>query len=299
MTTASNEPPGTTIELKSVDLVSVTSSEFIEDDNISFDEGRLQQWNLDEFWAQFKSASAAIVLVVACCIQSTWSINEYLKLLWDKGNETAWWNDTESASGYDFVDQLFSSESVIVTGVIVSWNVGAIFGGVLGAFIAPVLTNKVIYVCHTMYVFSGLFPPLQLSLNGFLLFPGSGNIVSVIQRYLTISERQRLSIHQGQILSRAHVWAGAVDRDCASSRIVNEKSSSSHVDIHRVHVHIVVAPIDDSRMETGQVRSHFVPGEERRDNHNFICALWCMCNCIITEFRFHAGHNCISAESGR
>lgn len=157
VTTASNEPPGTTIELKSVDLVSVTSSEFIEDDNISFDEGRLQQWNPDEFWSQFKSASAAIVLVVACCIQSTWSINEYLKLLWDKGNVTAWWNDTESASGYDFVDQLFSSESVIVTGVIVSWNVGAIFGGVLGAFIAPVLTNKVIYVCNTMYIFSGLF----------------------------------------------------------------------------------------------------------------------------------------------
>lgn len=146
VTTANNEPPGTTIGLKSVDLVSVTSSEFIDEDNISFDEGRLQQWHFYEFWAQFKSASAAVVLIIACCIQSTWSINEYLKLLIDQGDEIMSWNDTDSSSGYDLVDELFTSESVTVTTVIVSWHIGAIFGGVLGAFIVPVLTNKVIYV---------------------------------------------------------------------------------------------------------------------------------------------------------
>lgn len=161
VTTAHNEPPGTTIGLKSVDLVSVTSSEFNDNDNVSFDEDRLQEWNFDEFWAQFKSASAAIVLLIGCCLQNTWSINEYLKLLLDEENETKVWNDTESTSGYELVDELFGSESVVVTGVIISWHVGAIFGGVVGAFIVPVLTNKVIYVgslfvcvCLFMFVYS-------------------------------------------------------------------------------------------------------------------------------------------------
>lgn len=146
VTTGHNEPPGTTVGLKSIDLVSVTSSEFNENDNISFDEDRLQRWNFYEFWEQFKSASAAVVLIVACFLQNSWSINEYLKLLLDAESEVPLWNDTDTTSGYDLVDELFTSENVIVTGVIISWHIGTIFGGVLGAFIVPVLANNAIYV---------------------------------------------------------------------------------------------------------------------------------------------------------
>lgn len=94
------------------------------------------------------------------------------------------------------------------------------------------------------------------------LFSDSGNINFVIQRHLAIPERQRLSIHQGQILSGTHLWAGAIDRDRASSRIVNEESSTSHVDIHRLYVHTIIACVIDSRMEIGRFRFHYVPGEE-------------------------------------
>lgn len=148
VTTGNNELPGTTIGLKSIDLVSVTSEEFHEeDDNISIDEGRLQQWHFGEFKTQFKGISAAILLLVACYLQCTWSINEYFKLMNDEQNEsTAWNSSAETATGYEFVDNLFTSESVVVTLVIVSWNIGAIFGGILAAFIVPVVPNKMIYV---------------------------------------------------------------------------------------------------------------------------------------------------------
>lgn len=259
VTTARNEPPGTTVGLKSVDLVSVTSSEFNDDDNISFDEGRLQQWSFDEFWAQMKSASAAIVLLVACCIHSTWSINEYLKLLLDEEDETSTWNDTDSTSGYDLVDQLFTSESVTVTTVIISWNIGAIFGGVLGAFIVPVLTNKIIYVSGWS-VFVGIYARGPINECAIFVVLDWSRVVSIVQWCLIADKRQRLSIHQGAILSRTHAWTGAVGRHCASSRIDNEKSSSPHVDNSRLHVHTIFARIDSARASTGQNRLHLVPG---------------------------------------
>lgn len=146
VTTTTIHNNGGEVEEKAVDLISVTSSEFKDDDTKSFDEGRLQEWNFAEFSMQLMGISAGIFLLFACCVQTSWGINEYLKLITDEEKQ---WNETE-ATGYEIVDELFSSESVVVTTVIISWNIGAIIGGVVGAFIVPVLTNKIIYVCVTI-----------------------------------------------------------------------------------------------------------------------------------------------------
>lgn len=48
--------PTPKIEEKSVDLISVTSDDYKDDDEISFDEGRLQQWDFAEFQMQLLGA---------------------------------------------------------------------------------------------------------------------------------------------------------------------------------------------------------------------------------------------------
>lgn len=136
-------------ETKSIDLVSMTSADSLdEQDNISIVDGHLQQWNFAEFRMQFAMMITGLLLLMACCLLSTWGINEYLKLISDIEQGLATWNSTDEAeiSQSDILNELFSSKVVLVTFVIISYNIGCIFGAVVGAFTVPVLKNKIVYV---------------------------------------------------------------------------------------------------------------------------------------------------------
>lgn len=136
------------LETKSIDLVSVNSATDSENDNISIADGYMQRWHFPEFRSQFLSSFAAILILFACSILNSWSINEYLKLMLDvRGNTSDEWNSTENVlTEYEIVDQIFTSETAFVSAIIVSYNLGVILGGVFGAFIVPVLPNQVVYV---------------------------------------------------------------------------------------------------------------------------------------------------------
>lgn len=143
----SAQPSDINVDSKSIDLVSVNSLDESEADNISLAEGYMQQWNYEEFRTQFLGAFAGVILIFGCSILSSWSINEYLKLILDTRSNSTSWNSTEFEIGItDYLDDMFSSEVVMVSAIIVSYNIGVIFGGVFGAFIVPVLTNQVVYV---------------------------------------------------------------------------------------------------------------------------------------------------------
>lgn len=138
--------PAIEIEDKSVDLVSITSEDYKEEDAISFDEGRLQQWNFTEFRMQLMGSIAGIILLFGCGIISAWAVTDLVKDVQVNGNE---WIDVDY--GWDLFgeneEEFFESRHVIIAIVVLSWNVGYIIGAMLGAFIVPVLPNRTIYVC--------------------------------------------------------------------------------------------------------------------------------------------------------
>lgn len=140
MTTRSPE-----IEEKSVDLISVTSDDYKDDDEVSFDEGRLQQWNFSEFQMQLLGALAGIILLFGCGIISAWAVTDFIKDV--QVNEAQWVDLDYSFELFDNDDDDFlTSRHVIIAMVVLSYNVGYIIGGIFGAFITPLLPNRAIYV---------------------------------------------------------------------------------------------------------------------------------------------------------
>lgn len=73
-TTATSE-----IEEKAVDLISVINEDYKGEDEVSFNEGRLQQWNFSEFRMQIWGAAAGIVLLFGCGIVSSWAVTNFVK----------------------------------------------------------------------------------------------------------------------------------------------------------------------------------------------------------------------------
>lgn len=136
------------VEEKSIDLISVNSEVLKEDDEdtVSFDEGRLQQWNSDEFSLQVYGALAGIILLFGCASVSAWSITDFLKDM--QVNEDDWIDiDYDWAIFGEGKDEFFESRHVIIAMVVLSWNIECIIGGIFGAFIVPILPNRAIYVC--------------------------------------------------------------------------------------------------------------------------------------------------------
>lgn len=139
--------PNVGVEEKAIDLMSVTSEDCkeIEEDTISFDEGRLQQWNSTEFRIQLMASIAGIILLFGCGTISAWSITDLVKDVQKHGNE---WIDVDY--GWDLFgendEEFFESRHVIIAIVVLSWNVGYVIGAILGAFIVPILPNRSIYV---------------------------------------------------------------------------------------------------------------------------------------------------------
>lgn len=143
--TAASSQPG--IEEKSVDLISVTSEDYEDkdDDQVSFDEGRLQQWNTAEYQMQLVSASAGIMLLFGCGTISTWAITDFIKDV--QINAAEWVEVDYSFDLFDMEHEDFlTSRHVIIAMVVLSYNIGCIIGAILGAFITPILKNRIIYV---------------------------------------------------------------------------------------------------------------------------------------------------------
>lgn len=141
------------VEEKSVDLLSVTSEDYkqTDDDQISFNEGRLQQWNSAEFQMQLVGAVSGIILLFGCGTISTWAIADFIKDV--QQNEAEWVDIDYSFELFDTEHEDFlTSRHVIIAMVVLSYNIGSIIGAILGAFITPLLPNRIIYVrighCH-------------------------------------------------------------------------------------------------------------------------------------------------------
>lgn len=151
------------VEVKSVDLLSVTSEDYKDDsaDQISFDEGRLQQWNAPEYQMQLVSAVSGMVLLFGCGTISTWAITDFIKDV--QQNEAQWVDFDYSFELFDSEDEDFlASRHVIIALVVLSFNLGCILGVILGAFITPLLPNRIIYVRIRYISFNN-----NLILNGF------------------------------------------------------------------------------------------------------------------------------------
>lgn len=139
--------PKNEIEEKSVDLISVTSDDYNkkEDDQVSFDEGRLQQWNCEEFQMQLLGTMAGMILLFGCGTMSAWSVTDFIKDI--QQNEAEWVDFDYSFELFDSEeDEFLASRHVIIAMVVLSYNIGCIIGSILGAFITPILPNRVIYV---------------------------------------------------------------------------------------------------------------------------------------------------------
>lgn len=139
------------VEEKAIDLVSVKSEELQnDDDTISFDEGRLQQWNVAEFRMQLAGALSGIILMFGCASMSAWAIADFLKDIETNGED--WISvDYEWSLLDKDEDEFFQSRHVILAMLVMSWNVGYIIGGALGAFIVPLLPNRSVYVSFDVF----------------------------------------------------------------------------------------------------------------------------------------------------
>lgn len=137
--------PSIEIEEKSVDLISVTSEDYKDEDEISFDEGRLQQWNYAEFQMQLVGALAGIILMFGCGMMSAWAVTDFVKDV--QVNEADWLDFDYSFELFDNdQDEFLASRHVIIAMVVLSFNIGYIIGGICGAFLTPLLPNRAIYV---------------------------------------------------------------------------------------------------------------------------------------------------------
>lgn len=139
------------IEEKAIDLVSVNSEELQEDDTISFHEGHLQQWNGAEFRMQLAGTLSGIILLFGCSSLSAWALSDFLKDI--EAHSEDWisvdyeWNLLDKDE-----DEFFQSRHVILAMLVMSWNVGYIGGGALGAFIVPLLPNRSVYVSSGHFI---------------------------------------------------------------------------------------------------------------------------------------------------
>lgn len=140
------------VEEKSVDLISVTSEDYkIEDDQISFDEGRLQQWNYTEFQMQLMGAISGMVLLFGCGTMSAWSVTDFIKDV--QQNEADWVDIDYNLELFDAdEDEFLASRHVIIAMVVLSYNIGCIIGAICGAFITPLLPNRAIYVRSSSFI---------------------------------------------------------------------------------------------------------------------------------------------------
>lgn len=141
------------VEEKSVDLISVTSEDYKKDDDqISFDEGRLQQWNYSEFQMQLMSSIAGMLLLFGCGIMSAWSVTDFIKDI--QQNEAEWIDFDYSFELFETDEEEFlASRHVIIAMVVLSFNIGCIIGAIMGAFITPLLPNRAIYVRSNVFQF--------------------------------------------------------------------------------------------------------------------------------------------------
>ncbi|XP_031624199.1 uncharacterized protein LOC116341345 [Contarinia nasturtii] len=154
VTTRTKTPPE--IEEKSVDLISVTSEDYKDDDQISFDENRLQQWNTSEFYMQLWGAAAGIILLFSCGTLSAWAVTDFVKDV--QVHKAAWIDIDYSFELFDDEEREFlSSRHVIIAMVVLSFNIGCIIGGIFGAFITPILPNRAIYTLGSVcMLFTGI-----------------------------------------------------------------------------------------------------------------------------------------------
>lgn len=133
------------IEVKSVDLLSVTSDDYKDDDEISFDEGRLQQWNCSEFQKQLWGTASGMIIILACEIISAWAISDFIKDI--QVNEAQWVDLDYNFELFDSdEDDILNSRHVIIAIVVLAYNIGYIIGAIFGAFLTPLLPNRAIYV---------------------------------------------------------------------------------------------------------------------------------------------------------
>lgn len=148
------------IEEKSVDLLSVTSDDYKDDDEISFDEGRLQQWNCSEFQKQLWGAASGIVIILCCEIISAWAICDFIKDI--QVNEAEWVDLDYNFELFDSDgDDILSSRHVIIAMVVLAYNLGIIIGAIFGAFVIPLLPNRAIYVNIYLSIFSLNYTVIQ------------------------------------------------------------------------------------------------------------------------------------------
>lgn len=123
------------IEEKTIDLKLVKSTNYASaDDNISFAEGALQQWNIHEFRKQLIGISAGLVLLFGCGLISAWAIADFTKFF--AADEEEWTT----------VENSYFTPECLIGIVVMSWNVGAIVGSVFGAFVIGNLSSRSIYV---------------------------------------------------------------------------------------------------------------------------------------------------------
>lgn len=134
---------------KAINLISVTSERY-DDDNISFDERRLQEWNFREFWMQMVNSLSAFVLLFGCGLISAWSITDFIKENLSAINVRH--NSSTEGDWLEIDGEFHTSRHFIVGMVVLSWNAGAVTGGIVGAYIVSRLPVRYIYVSSSLKI---------------------------------------------------------------------------------------------------------------------------------------------------
>lgn len=146
ITTINNPKDTKNVHENGVEISSFSESDGGDDDTRSIDEGRLQEWNLHEFMKQLLGMSAGIVIMFGCCIQSALSINEFAMFtLYD----SLFWNSTGrllDENKYSDWDEYVDLQNLEAVALIVSWNLGAMLGAIIGAYVVPIAPKRTIYV---------------------------------------------------------------------------------------------------------------------------------------------------------
>lgn len=123
-----------TLAIDNISYVEGDNVSYCEGDNISFAEGALQEWNFREFGNQLIGISAGLLILFGCDLISAWAIADFTKHFESEQNESV--NKTST----------FFGPKCIIGIVVMSWNMGEIFGGFLGAFIIGTVSSRSIYV---------------------------------------------------------------------------------------------------------------------------------------------------------
>lgn len=132
----------TAVDVKPVDLVTSTNNVVdyrSADDNISYTEGPLQEWNFREFALQVTGSLSGIILSFGCSLLSAWAIAD-LTLRYQSEVDGRW-NDNGNG---------FFNQNRVIAIVVMSWYLGAAFGGILGSYLITRVPKRVIYVSPVM-----------------------------------------------------------------------------------------------------------------------------------------------------